>query len=301
MEKKSSLSIYSALVANLLIACTKFAAGAFSNSSAMISEGIHSLVDTLNEVLLLWGIRQSSKPRDAVRPFGYGRELFFWSFIVSMLIFGLGGGISIYQGITHIIHPEPLGDPKWNYIVLVASVIFEGVSFIIALKAFNKVRAGQPFWQTIRDSKDPTDFLVLFEDGAAVLGLMMVICCVWIEHEYKIAYLDGVASLMVGVLLVFVASVIARESHSLLMGEGISKTTRKKIIFITEQDAAAEKVLRLFSIYVGAEEILLMMDVQFEKELNTPEIHHSIDRIKEAIQKEYSKVKYLIIQPDYGG
>lgn len=299
--KKSKLSIYSALVANLLIACTKFAAGAFSHSSAMISEGIHSMVDTLNEVLLLWGIKQSSRPGDATRPFGYGRELFFWSFIVSMLIFGLGGGISIYQGIMHIIHPEPLGDPFWNYIVLFSSLFFEGISFIIALREFNKVRNGQPFWQTIKDSKDPTDFLVLFEDGAAVLGLMIVLCCVWIEHAYQIAWLDGLASLLVGILLVFVSSVIARESHSLLMGEGISKRTRVKIIHIVEEDEAAEKVLKLFSIYVGAEEILLMMDVQFKKNLTTPAIHQSIDRIKDSVQKEYAKVKYLIIQPDYYG
>jgi cation diffusion facilitator family transporter len=286
------------LVANLLIAVTKFIAGSISNSSAMISEGIHSMVDTVNEVLLLWGIKQSKKPEDASRPFGYGRELFFWSFIVSMLIFGLGGGISIYQGIIHILHPEPLGDPFWNYIVLFASLFFEGISLLIAAKEFNKIRKGQSWWQTVINSKDPADFLVLFEDGAAVAGLCIVIICVWAGHYYNIAYLDGLASLLVGLLLVTVSLVLARESRSLLMGESVTKKTRQRIIEITEADEAAEKMLRLFTIYVGPEEILLMMDVQFKATLKMPEITDAIDRIREAIQKEYPNAKYLIIQPD---
>jgi cation diffusion facilitator family transporter len=296
--QKSYLSIYSALVANLLIAITKFIAGAISNSSAMISEGIHSLVDTVNELLLLWGIRQSNRPADATRPFGNGRELFFWSFIVSMLIFGLGGGISIYQGVIHMLHPEPLQDPFWNYIVLAASIVFEGISFIIAAKAFNKLRNGQSWWRAIVDSKDPADFLVLFEDGAAVIGLFIVVACVWIGHRYQLPWMDGLASLLVGVLLVAISLVLARESRSLLMGEGVTKKTRQRITEITESDIATEKLLRLFSIYLGPRDILLIMDVQFKASLKMPEIHEAIDRIRMAIEKELPKVKYLIVQPD---
>ncbi|MEP6713787.1 MAG: cation diffusion facilitator family transporter [Ferruginibacter sp.] len=297
--RKSYLSIYAALAANLLIAATKFAAGSISNSSAMIAEGIHSLVDTVNELLLLFGLKQSLKPPDAKRPFGYGRELYFWSFIVSMLIFGLGGGISIYQGVLHILHPEPLGEPFWNYIVLAASIIFEGVSLIIAARAFDKLRGGQSWWQAIKNSKDPSDFLILFEDGAAVIGLVIVLVCVWLGHRFSLPYLDGVASLGVGVLLVLVSLVLARESRSLLMGEGIANDTRQKIIRITEADPATEKMLKLFSIYMGADEILLMMDIQFKAALKTPEIHHAIDRIREAIQKEYPRIKYVMMQPEY--
>jgi len=296
--QKSYLSIYSALVSNLLIAATKFLAGSVSNSSAMISEGIHSLVDTVNELLLLWGIKQSNKPGDVSRPFGNGRELFFWSFIVSMLIFGLGGGISIYQGIIHMLHPEALQDPFWNYVVLYTSLILEGISFYIAARAFNKLRNGQSWWQAIINSKDPADFLVLFEDGAAVAGLLIVICCVWLGHHYNASYLDGLASLLVGLLLVGVSLVLARESRSLLMGEGVTKKTRQRITAITEMDDAAEKLLRLFSMYVGPEEILLLMDVQFKATLKMPGIHEAIDRIRGSIQKEYPKVKYMIIQPD---
>lgn len=298
--KKSHPAIYAALLANLLIAGTKFFAGTVSNSSAMISEGIHSLVDTVNELLLLWGLKQSSKPRDEARPFGYGRELFFWSFIVSILIFGLGGGISIYQGIVHIIHPEPPGDPFWNYMVLTASIIFEGISLFIATRAFNKLRNGRSWWKTVINSKNPSDFLVLFEDGAAVTGLLVVISCVWLGHRFSIPWLDGFASLVVGLLLVVVSLLLARESRSLLMGEGIAKTTKADIIYIVEHDPDVERMLHMFSIYVGAEEVLLMMDVQFEVSLNTIALHRAIDRIRESVQQKYPVIKYIMIQPEYG-
>ncbi len=296
--KKPYLSIYSALAANILIAVTKFIAGSVSNSSAMISEGIHSLVDTVNELLLLWGIKQSSRPGDAAKPFGNGRELFFWSFIVAILIFGLGGGISIYQGIIHMMHPEELRDPFWSYIVLTASIFFEGISLLIAAKAFNKVRKGQGWWQTFINSKDPADFLVLFEDGAAVTGLLIVITCVWAGHTYNIPWLDGFASLLVGLLLVAVSLVLARESRSLLMGEGVTKITKLKVTSITEADKDVEKMLRLFSIYVGPEEVLMLMDVQFKASLLMPEVHDAIDHVKSAIQKEFPLIRYLIIEPD---
>ncbi|MEO6407012.1 MAG: cation diffusion facilitator family transporter [Ferruginibacter sp.] len=297
--RKSNLSIYSALVANLLIAVIKFIAGTVSNSSAMIAEGIHSIVDTANELLVLFGLHQSQRPADRKRPFGYGRELYFWSFIVSMLIFGLGGGISIYQGIVHIINPEKLGDPFWNYIVLATSILFEGTSLLIAARAFNKIAGHHTWWQTVKDSKDPSDFLVLFEDGAAVLGLLIVACCVWLGHRYQINYLDGVASLLVGIILVAVSLVLARESRSLLMGEGIAIATRQRIIAIVEADPSTEKTITLFSIYMGADEILLIMDIQFKAELKTPGIHHAIDRLKEDIQKEYPRIKYVVIQPEF--
>ena len=177
---KTNRSIYSALIANLLIAITKFIAGTFSNSAAMISEGVHSLVDTINEVLLLFGIKQSKKPADARRPFGYGKELYFWSFIVSILIFSLGGAVSIYQGYLHIKEPETIGDPTWNYVVLFLSIIFESISLVIAIKEFNKTRGALSWWEAIKKSKDPASFLVLFEDAAAVMGLIIVLICVYL-------------------------------------------------------------------------------------------------------------------------
>lgn len=294
----SNKSIYSALAANLLIAVTKFAAGAFSNSAAMISEGIHSLVDTVNQILLLFGLKRSKKPADALRPFGYGRELYFYSFIVSILIFGLGGGISIFQGIIHIISPEPLGNPTWNYVVLALSVVFEGTSLIIAGKEFNQTRAGETWWNAIVKSKDPSTFLVLFEDGAAVLGLFIVMICMFIGHNYDIPQLDGVASLLVGLLLVGVSLILARESRSLLMGEGISESSKKRITEICEKDSSVLKVMRIISTYQSPEDVMLMLIVAFRDDLDTQEINEGIERLRSEIRNEFKLIHFVIIQPE---
>jgi cation diffusion facilitator family transporter len=286
-------------VANVLIAITKFIAGAVTNSGSMISEGVHSMVDTVNELLLLLGIHQSKKPADIRRPFGYGKELYFWSFIVSILIFGLGGGISIYQGYMHIRHPEKLGDPFWNYIVLGASIIFEGTSLIIAIKEFNKVRGEQSWWEAVVRSKDPSNFLVLFEDSAAVAGLFVVMLFVYLSHALNKPFLDGVASVIVGLLLVAVSLVLARESRSLLMGEGIAPTTQEKIIALTEKDEAVLKVLNIVSDYRSPEEVLLLLIVAFKADLDTGEINEAIARIREEIKEAFPLVRYVIIQPEF--
>jgi len=295
----SHKSIYGALAANVLIAITKFIAGAVTNSGSMTSEGVHSLVDTTNELLLLLGIHQSKKPPDRRRPFGYGKELYFWSFIVSILIFGLGGGISIYQGYMHIQHAEELGDPFWNYIVLSASILFEGTSLIIAIKEFNKVRGDQAWWQAIVRSKDPSSFLVLFEDAAAVTGLFVVMIFVYLSHALNKPFLDGVASIIVGLLLVAVSLVLARESRSLLMGEGIAPATQKRIIELAEKDEAVLKVLNIISDYRSPDEVLLLLIVAFKADLDTSEINEAIARIREEIKEEFKLIRYIIIQPEY--
>jgi cation diffusion facilitator family transporter len=295
---KYNKSIYAALAANIFIAVIKFIAGTFSNSAAMISEGVHSLVDTMNQLLLLYGIRRSRKKADAERPFGYGRELYFWSFIVSILIFGLGGGLSIYQGYTHILNPKDLGDPTWNYIVLGTSFVFEGVSFIIAAIEFNRMRDGLSWWQAIRESKDPSSFLVLFEDGAAVCGLSIVAIFTFLAHHFNDPYLDGVASLLVGILLVGVSLVLARESRSLLMGEGVSPAIQKKIIATAEQDHAAVKVLYIMSIYRAPDDVLVMLIMAFKPDLDTEEINEAIVRIRESIKSTYPLIKFVAIQPE---
>lgn len=294
---KSHKSIYSALAANILIAVTKFIAGAFTNSSSMIAEGIHSVVDTTDQLLLLYGLKRSRKPPDQYRPFGYGKELYFWSFIVSILIFGLGGGLSIYQGITHIIHPEPLGDPTWNYAVLGMSVLFEGTSFIIAAKEFNKARGSLSWWKAIVKSKDPSSFLVLFEDGAAVLGLIIVFGFMLFNHAYNLPFLDGVASVLVGLLLVFVSLILARESRSLLMGEGIAPETQKKIKALAEKDSTVIKVINILSTYEAPEVVMLMLIIAFKPDLDTEDITAAIDRIRKQIKEEFQLVEFVIIQP----
>ncbi|GGH10789.1 cation diffusion facilitator family transporter [Mucilaginibacter phyllosphaerae] len=297
MKAKNNASIYSALAANLLIAVTKFIAGGFTNSSSMISEGIHSMVDTVNQVLLLYGLKRSHKPADVKHPFGYGRELYFWSFIVSILIFGLGGGISIYQGINHIIKPEELGNPFWNYIVLASSFVFEGTSLLIAIKEFNKVRNGQSWWSTIVKSKDPSSFLVLFEDGAAVLGLFIVFVFMLIGHHYNMPYMDGIASVLVGLLLVFVSAILARESRSLLMGEGIAPVTQHKIRVLAEKDEAVIRVVNVLSTYQAPDDVILMLIVEFEPDIDTEDITASIERVRLAIKTAFPLIKLVFVQP----
>lgn len=294
---KNNKSIYSALAANLLIAITKFIAGTVTNSAAMISEGIHSVVDTLNELLLLYGLKRSQRPRDESHPLGYGPELYFWSFIVSILIFGLGGGLSIYQGIAHIKNPEHLGDPTWNYIVLGLSLVFEGISFGVAIKEFNKTRDGQSWWKAIIKSKDPTSFIVLFEDGAAVLGLVIVFILMVCSHTFNLPYLDGVASVLVGLLLVVVSIIVARESRSLLMGEGIGPQSRKRLIEHVEADEAVVKVVELFSKYLSPEELVLIVTVVFKEDLKTQHITAAIERIRNQIKAHSNLVQFVIIQP----
>ncbi|MBB5396783.1 cation diffusion facilitator family transporter [Mucilaginibacter sp. AK015] len=297
MKAKNNASIYSALAANLLIAVTKFIAGGFTNSSSMISEGIHSMVDTVNQVLLLYGLKQSKKKPDTIHPFGYGKELYFWSFMVSILIFGLGGGISVYQGIQHIIKPEPVNNPMWNYIVLALSAIFEGTSLIIAIKEFNKVRGGLSWWNAIVKSKDPSSFLVLFEDGAAVLGLAIVFVFMLIGHNYHMPYMDGIASVLVGLLLVFVSAILARESRSLLMGEGIGRDTQHQIRVLAEKDKAVIKVVNVLSTYQAPDEVVLMLIIEFDPDIDTEDITASIERIRLAIKTTFPLIKLVFVQP----
>jgi len=291
-------SIYSALAANLLIAVTKFIAGAFTNSSSMISEGIHSTVDTTNQILLLYGIRRSKKAPDESHPFGYGKELYFWSFVVSILIFGLGGALSVYQGILHIIEPEVMKDPFWNYIVLILSLIFEGTSLIISIREFNKTRNGVRWWDAIIKSKDPSSFLVVFEDGAAVAGLTVVMILMGISHSFGIPELDGVASIIVGLILVFVSLILARESRSLLMGEGIAPETREKIMKLAAQDIAVVRTKNILSTYQSPEEIVLVLIIDFEDHLDTEEITEAVQRIRKTVKSAFPLVRYVIIQPE---
>ncbi|HZY82159.1 MAG TPA: cation diffusion facilitator family transporter [Cyclobacteriaceae bacterium] len=293
----SRFSVYSALTANLLIAATKFVAGNVSNSASMISEGIHSLVDTINQFLLLHGIRRSQKLPDADHPFGYGKELYFWSFIVSILIFGLGGGVSVYQGIVHILRPEPLGDPTINYIVLGISILFEGTSLMVAARDFNRIKGDTGWWQAIVLSKDPSSFLVLFEDLAAVIGLVIVMVCVFLSHLLSMPVLDGVGSLLVGMILILVSSILARESRSLLMGEGIAVETQTKIKALVERSSTIKRVQNIFSSYQSPTEVVIMIVAEFDGTLPMQIINKEIDALRQQIMQQYSRIKFVFIQP----
>jgi cation diffusion facilitator family transporter len=293
---RSNRSIYWALAANIAIAVVKFIAGGISKSSAMISEGIHSLVDSVNELLLLYGIHRSNRQKDKQHPFGYGRELYFWSFIVAILIFALGAGVSFFQGYNQLKNPA-LGDRiGWSYAVLGASLIFDGGSFLIAFKDFNKTRSKASVWESVKDSKDPTRFMVLFEDGAAVLGVLTVGLCLFVGQELKNPYFDGIASMLVGLILTASSALMARESQSLLMGEGISARTEQKINAIIQEDASV-RVQRFFSIYQSPEEVLIVIIIAFKPQLTTAALNRKINAIKTKIREKFPKINYIIIQP----
>jgi len=263
----------------------------------MIAEGIHSTVDTSNQLLLLYGLKRSVKAPDKDRPFGYGKELYFWSFIVSIMIFGLGGVLSISQGISHIRHPETLQNPGWNYVVLALSFVFEGASLYVAVKEFDKTRKGVSWWKAIIKSKDPSGFLVLFEDGAAVLGLLIVFILMLLSHNLNLPFLDGLASVLVGLLLVFVSFILARESRSLLMGEGFTPETQQKIEDFIEQDQDVLSLISQLSTYQSPKEVLLMLIIEFKEELNTKALTSAIERLRDNIKREFPLVKFVIIQP----
>jgi cation diffusion facilitator family transporter len=294
---RSNRSIYAALVANIGIAITKFIAGYLSGSAAMISEAIHSTVDCSNELLLLLGLHRSRKKRDKKHPFGHGRELYFWSFIIGILIFGLGAGLSFYQGLVGLSKPRLTTNLQLNVIVLGIALLFEGSSFIIALKGFNKLRGDQSFWEAIKSSKDPASFLVLLEDFAAVIGIFIVGACFLLEWLFRNPYLDSVASLLIGCLLTFISIILVRESRSLLLGEGISAETEQRIRDIVKDDPEAQKVVNLFSIYQSPEEVLVVLIIAFREGNPAANINESIGRIKKKIREQFSKISYIVIQP----
>jgi cation diffusion facilitator family transporter len=298
MAVESTKVIYAAIVANLAIAAIKFTAAAFTGSSAMISEGIHSLVDTGNGGLMLLGVRRSRKLADAEHPFGYGKELYFWTLIVAIVIFAVGGGISAYEGLLHILNPKPVEHPVWNYVVLALAFIFEGYSFKVAFKAFQAERGKLSIWRSIETSKDPTTYTVLFEDGAALLGLVVAFIGVFLAHIFNNPYFDGTASIVIGLILAMVAVLLAYESKGLLVGEAVDPETLKHIRALAESDPRVQSVKNALTMHFGPHTVLLAMDLAFRSDLSAAEVEESIDRLEEAIRKDHPDVKHIFIESE---
>ena len=296
MASESRTAIFAAILGNLAIATTKFIAAAFSGSSAMLSEGIHSLVDTGNGALLLLGVRNSKRPPDERHPFGHGMEIYFWSLVVAILIFALGGGMSVYEGVIHITNPKHLGDPTWNYVVLGLAIVFESISFYFAIKAFRKEKGTQGVWKTIRSSKDPTTFTILFEDTAALLGLVVALVGIFLGHQLNNPYLDGAASITIGVILGAVAGFLAYESKGLLIGEGVSPQTLESIRAIAITDPAVAEIRNALTMHFGPQDVLLTLDIRFEKELTAAEIAAAIEELEKKIQVRHPEIKHVFIE-----
>lgn len=284
------------MAGNLAIAATKFVAAAFTGSSAMLSEGIHSLVDTGNGGLLLLGVRMSKRPPDATHPFGHGKELYFWSLIVAILIFALGGGMSVYEGVIHIAHPNQVKDPTWNYVVLGFAIIFESGSLYFALKAFRKEMGQQGVLRTIHASKDPTTFTILFEDTAALLGLLVALVGIFLGHALNNPYLDGAASITIGAILGVVAGFLAYESKGLLIGEGVDRQTLNSIRKIAREDPAVVKVRKALTMHFGPHDVLLTLDIQFREELTAAEISAAVDHLEKKLRDQHPEIKHIFIE-----
>ena len=293
---ESTRVIYAAIATNLAICATKFAAAAFTGSSAMISEGIHSLVDTGNGGLLLLGEHKSKKPADAEHPFGHGKELYFWSLIVAVVIFAVGGGISAYEGLLHILHPKPPENTTWNFVVLALAFLFEAGSFALAAKSFNKTKREAGIWQTIHRSKDPTTFMILLEDSAALVGLLVAAAGIYLTVRLHNPYFDGAASVVIGILLALIAVLLAYETKGLLIGEGADPDTVKALRQTAESDPNVEKVNRVLTMYFGPNTILLAMDLRFRQDLSAVDLEATVKRLEARIRKNNEKVKHIFIE-----
>ncbi len=263
MAAESRKAVIAALLGNCAIAVSKFVAAGFTGSSAMISEGIHSVVDTGNQGLLLLGMRQSRRAPDATHPFGYGKELYFWTLATAILIFAVGGGMSFYEGITHILNPVPLTDATWNYIVITAAMLFEGGSWCVAYRAFRRTKRHRGFFGSLHATKDPSLMTVLLEDSAALIGLVIALAGVALGHWLDNPYLDGSASLAIGVLLATVAVALAYESKGLLVGEAMLPEELAAIRSLIEADPAVREAVRALSMHFGPHEVLLNLDIRF--------------------------------------
>ncbi len=292
----SRLPIYIAIAANLAIAVAKFVAAGISGSSAMISEGIHSLVDTGNGGLLLLGIYKSKKPADDDHPFGHGKEIYFWSLIVAIFIFSIGGGMSIFKGISHISDPAPLTDPFWSYVVLGIAFLFEGVALFFALNNFKKQKGSNSYWKAIKLSKDPGSFAVILEDAAALLGLLVAFAGLFLGHYFNDARYDAYASVLIGVLLAMIAGVLAKESKGLLIGEGANPEMSDSILKIVHADESVANAKKPLTMYFGPHDVFLAIDIRFKKNQSSLEIEKAVSRIEKDIRHSHPIVKRVFIE-----
>jgi cation diffusion facilitator family transporter len=299
---KSKIAVIAAVIGNLSIAVIKFVAAALTGSSAMLSEGIHSLVDTGDGGLLLMGMKEARKPADAEHPFGYGKALYFWTLVVSVSIFGIGGGVSLYEGITHIMHvtPEALNsNPLASYIVLVLAAFIEGSSFLVAFKQFNLSRGKLGIWAYIRTAKDPSTYTIVFEDSAALVGLTFAFIGIFFGHLLKNPYLDGGASVLIGLLLMSVAFILAFQTKGLLLGEGADPAMLADIRKRVESDPAVKQAAEILTMYMGPYELLVNLGVNFEDNVTPEQMHQAIHRIEDDIEGAYPEITRVYIETEW--
>lgn len=295
-HNSSKFVIYAALTGNLLIAATKFAASAVTGSSAMLSEAIHSLVDTGNQGLLLWGMRRSRRPADTTHPFGYGMELYFWTFVVAILIFGLGAGVSFFEGLHKLNAPAPIRHPAVNYVVLLVAMIFEGTAWSIAFKAFNRQRGSRSLLHAIRRSKDPAVFTVLFEDSAAMAGLILALAGVALSQYSGEVVFDAAASMGIGLILACTAALLALESKGLLIGEAASPSVIRKIRSIIRRNTDVLSINEMLTMHFGPRDILLTLSLDFVDGISAGHVEEVISQLEQKIKSQCPEITRVFIE-----
>ena len=289
--------VYAALALNLAIAATKFIAAWLTSSAAMLSEAVHSLVDTINELLLLYGLHRAGKRPDHVHPFGYGRELYFWSFIVALLVFALGAGVALYEGIAHLLARTPIEHAVVNYVVIGLSFAFEGASWRVAMKEFRIAKGELGYFEAFRRSKDPTTFTVLFEDSAALVGLAIAFAGIMGAQLLHVPQLDGIASICIAVVLAVSSMFLARETKDLLIGESALPQVQASILKIADADPSIRKANGVLTVHLGPQQVVAALSAEFEDRLTTPEIETCVNRVEAAIKAAHPEITTLFVKP----
>ena len=298
MASKKPTVVLAAMVANFIIMVAKFFAAAFTGSAAMLAEGIHSFADTGNQALLLLGNRRSKRPPDPDHPFGYGQEMYFWSLIVAIVLFGIGGGFSSWEGVHELGTHGELGDPTWSYAVLTIAFVVEAIALGIAIREFRRRWGGHPFWESLRKSKDPMLFVPLGEDAAALAGIVVAFAGIFLAHRLEMPVLDAAASIVIGGILCAVALFLVYETRGLLVGERMDRDLLEKVRRAAEADPAVKDVLRMMTMHLGPDEILLNLGVHFVSDGPAGEIPEVLDRIEKRIRERDPRITRIFIEPE---
>ena len=298
MASGSTKVIYAALVGNALISVTKFAAAFFTGSSAMLSEGVHSVVDTGNQLLLLFGLGRSRRPPDQHFPFGHGKEVYFWSFVVALLIFAVGAGVSIYEGVHRLRHPQPIANPAANYVVLVLAFLFEGAAWFFAYREFKRTKGNKGYFEAVKSGKDPALFVVLFEDSAALLGLVVAFLGIFLAQVTGSPYFDGGASVIIGLILAVTATWLAYETHGLLIGESADQEVIQGIRELVTAAPRINVVNEILTVHMGPDFILVTLSVDFTDESSASEIEEAVAEVDRKIKERFLEVRRVFIEAE---
>ncbi len=295
---RKDIVLYGALAANIGIAIAKFVAAGISGSSSMATEGVHSLVDSGNQILLLYGQKRAARPPDKFHPFGYGRELYFWAFVVAILIFAVGAGVSIYEGIIHIRNPHPIEDPRLSYIVLGLAFLLEGASWTIAVREFRGSVGDKGWWQAIHRSKDPPGFIVLFEDSAALAGLVIAAVGVWASVYFQDPRIDGAASIVIGLVLAAVAVLLAREAKGLIIGEAADPNLIAQLRAVLDGHPQIEAVNHVRTVHTGPESVFVAVSADFVDTIPMGEAESLIEELEIAMKALSPTISSIYIRPE---